>query len=361
MIAELIPPTFFQGIGDSAEWALWLFAVGGIALLVFGADRAVGAAAKLAAALGMSKVLIGATVVSLGTTSPEAAVSVNAAFQGAPGLALGNGVGSIICDTALIFGLSCCLVHLPKDRFILRRHGWLQFGSGALLTGTALVLWALSGDIDDVYIGPRVGIAFLVLLGVYMYLSVRWARQHPEIIPEEAQVEVKANHRAGQAAVNLALVLFGLALVVFGSEVLIGSMRVVCERHGVPEAVIAATFVAFGTSLPELATAITAIVKGHPDLLVGNVIGADILNVLFVVGASATATVVPLPDGTCVPGLKVDPIFFYFYFPTMMLVLLLLRLYIFARGDRFRRWHGIPLLAIYAVFVVLAVILGVHE
>ena len=93
----------------------------------------------------------------------------------------------------------------------------------------------------------------------------------------------------------------------------------------------------------------------------GNVIGADILNVLFVVGASATATVVPLPDGTCVPGLKVDPIFFYFYFPTMMLVLLLLRLYIFARGDRFRRWHGIPLLAIYAVFVVLAVILGVHE
>ena len=350
MIAELIPSTFFQGIGESAEWALWLFAVGGIALLVFGADRAVGAAAKLAAAMGMSKVLIGATVVSLGTTSPEAAVSVNAAFQNNPGIALGNGVGSIICDTALIFGLSCCLVRLPKNRFILRRHGWLQFGAGALLTVTALVLWAISGDIDEVYIGREVGIGFLVLLGVYMYLSVRWARQHPEIIPEEAQEEMKANHRTGRAVANLALVLFGLALVVFGSDVLIGSMKVVCERHGVPETVIAVTFVAFGTSLPELATAITAIVKGHPDLLVGNVIGADILNVLFVVGASATA--VPL---------KADPIFFYFLLPTMMLVLMVLRLCIFARGDRFRRWQGIPLLAIYAAFVVLAVMLGVHD
>jgi len=346
VIANIIAPELFEALGEPL---LWLISIGGIVLLVFGADKAVGAAAKLAAAVGLSKVIIGATVVSLGTTSPEAAVSVSAAFGGQPGLALGNGVGSIICDTALIFGLCCCLTRLPKDRFVLNRHGWLQFGSGALLTGVALLLWALSGDMNEVEIPRWVGIIFLVLLAGYLYLSVRWSRQHPQMIPAEAATEMKHDHVAGRAVANLLVLLFGLALVVGGSEFLIGSMKVICVRRGVPDAVIAVTFVALGTSLPELATAITAIVKGHPELLVGNVIGADILNVLFVIGASATA--VPL---------KVDPIFFYFLLPTMMAVLLLLRLYIFIPGDRFRRWQGAPLLAVYAAFVVLAVMLGIR-
>ena len=346
MIANIIAPAFFEALGEPI---LWLISVGAIALLVLGADRVVSAAAKLAAAVGLSKVIIGATVVSLGTTSPEAAVSVSAAFGGKPGLALGNGVGSIICDTALIFGLCCCLVRLPKDRFVLNRHGWLQFGSGALLTGVALLLWALSGDINNVEIPRWVGVGFLAMLAGYLYLSVRWSRQHPEMIPDEAAVEMRRNHRTSRAVMNLLVLIFGLAMVVGGSEFLIGSMKVICERRGVPDAVIAVTFVALGTSLPELATAITAIVKGHPELLVGNVIGADILNVLFVIGASATA--VPL---------KIDPLFFYFLLPTMMLVLLLLRLYIFMPGNRFRRWQGAGLLAVYAVFVTLAVMLGLR-
>jgi cation:H+ antiporter len=346
MLADLISPVFFEA---RAEWALWLISVVGIAMLVFGADRTVGAAAKLASALGLSKVIIGATVVSLGTTSPECAVSVNAALKGDPGLALGNGIGSIICDTALIFGLCCCLTRLPKDRFVLNRHGWLQFGAGALLTGVALGLWAMSEGIDAVYLPRAVGWGFLVLLACYLYLSVRWSRQHPEIVPLEAQATIKPKAKRLRAVGNLLLLGLGLALVIGGSELLIGSVKVICERHGVPEAVIAVTFVALGTSLPELMTAIMSIIKGHPELLVGNVIGADILNVLFVIGASAAA--VPL---------KIDPIFFYFLLPTMMVVLLLLRLFIFAKGDQFRRWQGIPLLLAYAAFVTLAVVLGVH-
>ena len=110
---------------------------------------------------------------------------------------------------------------------------------------------------------------------------------------------------------------------------------------------MAVTFVALGTSLPELVTAVTAIRKGHADLLVGNIIGADILNVLFVIGASASAT-----------PLKIEPLFFTFLLPTMMVVLLLLRFYGLSREDRFRRWHGVPLLAAYAAFVALAVWLG---
>lgn len=344
ILAEIIPEAFFQARGDLI---LWVICAIGVAMLVFGADRLVGAAAKLAAAMGMSKILIGATVVSLGTTSPEAAVSVNAAFQGDGGLALGNGVGSIICDTALVFGLCCCLTRLPKDRFVLHRHGWLQLGAGALLTATVLVLWAMSGSIYDVTIPQVVGVGFLVLLAGYLYISVRWARVHPEMISDEAGVEIKANHHSARIVGNLAIMLIGLALVVGGSEVLVGSVKVLCRRSGVPEAVIAATVVAFGTSLPELATAIAAIIKKHPDLLVGNVIGADILNVLFVIGASATA--VPL---------KVEPIFFIFLLPVMMLVLIILRMYIFAGGKTFKRWQGIPLVAIYVAYVTTLAIFG---
>jgi cation:H+ antiporter len=351
-IASILPESLFVNLG-SQEWFLWLIAGGAVFMLIFGADKVVAAAARVAAALGMSKVLIGATIVSLGTTSPEAAVSVNAAIGGDGAMSLGNGVGSIICDTALVFGLCCCLTQLPKDRFILRRHGWMQLGSGVLLTLLAVGHWLQAGTIDNVLMGRPTGVLLLVLLGVYLYLSVRWSRQKPELIPDEvkeaeAVVKVKAAGKVGATTMRLlAVLILGLGMVVLGSELLIGSMKVIAENHGVPRAVIAVTLVAFGTSLPELVTAITSVVKGHAELLVGNVIGADILNVLFVIGASATA--VPL---------QVDPIFFTFLLPAMLVVLVMLRVFIFLPGDRFRRWQGIPLLLSYVVFVALTIVLG---
>ena len=347
MIAVLIPQSFFQG---QADFLLWLMVAGAVALLVLGADRVVASAAKLAATLGLSKVIIGATVVSLGTTSPEAAVSVNAAFKGDGGLALGNGVGSIICDTALIFGLCCCLVRLPKDRFVLRRHGWLQFGAGALLTLVVLLLWGISGDIQKVQLPRAVGIGFVVLLVLYLYLSVRWSARHPEIIPGAARANMKENHKARRAMGNLAVLALGLVLVVGGSDLLVGAVRTICERRDVPKAVIAVTLVAFGTSLPELVTALASVIKGHAELLVGNVIGADILNVLFVIGASAVAK-----------PLDVNPLFFYLFLPAMMLVLVLLRLYIFMSGSTFRRWQGVPHLIVYVAFTLLTVRFGLLD
>jgi len=344
MVAELIPPSFFQ---QRADIVLWLLVGGGIALLVYGADRVVVSAVALAAALGLSKVIIGATVVSLGTTMPEAVVSVKAAWQGNPGLALGNGVGSIICDTGLIFGLCCVLHRLPLDRFVLRRHGWLQLGAGTLLTVTAVGLWAASGNIDNVRIPRAAGVFYVLLLLGYMYLSVRWSRRHPKMIPLQAQAGPEKPPKAATAGRSLLVLAVGLSLVVAGSEVLIGSVREICIRLDVPPAVLAVTLVAFGTSLPELATAIASLVKGHSELLVGNIVGADILNVLFVIGASAVAA-----------PLKVDALFFYLWLPTMMIVLLLLRGYIFISGKRFSRWQGAVLLLVYAVFLVLTVKYG---
>jgi len=350
MIADLIPESFFKGLEADSSWALWLLAVGAIAVLVFGADRAVGAAVRLASVLGMSKVIIGATVVSLGTTSPEAFTSVTAAFQDKPGLALGNGVGSIICDTALVFGLCCCIRRLPLNRFVLNRHGWLQLAAGTLLTVVILVLAAVAGRLGGVVIPRPVGFVFVALLLGYLYVSVRWAREHPEIVQEKARkAGPGAEHRLRRALVNLLVLAVGLGLVVFGSNVLVGSASALCHRYGVPENVLAVTLVAFGTSLPELVTAIASLVKGHAELLVGNIVGADILNVLFVIGASAAAS-----------PLKVAGEFFYLHLPVMMLVLILLRAFIFISGDRFHRWQGAVLLAIYVgYYAVLVVGFGV--
>jgi len=347
ILADIVPPAFFA---QQTEWVLWALAGAAIVLLVVGADRAVGAAAKLAGALGMSKVIIGATVVSLGTTSPEAAVSVNAAIKGDADLALGNGVGSIICDTALIFGLACLIARVPKDRFVLNRHGWLKVAAGAILTLASLGLWWAAGDIHNVLMPRWMGAALLGGLVVYLYLSVRWSRRHPQMVPEEASAAMKADHKAARAVGNLLLLAGGLALVVGGSELMVGSMKEVCIRHRVPPAVIAVTFVAFGTSLPELVTAVASVLKGHADIMVGNIIGADILNVLFVIGASATA----MP-------LHIEPVFFTFLLPTMMLVLILFRLFISADGPSFRRWHGALLLAIYVAFTAGAMALGIQK
>jgi len=351
MLAALIPGTFFEGIPQN--WLLWLISGGAVALLVFGADRAVSGAVRLAAALGMSTVIIGATVVSLGTTSPEAFTSVTAAIQGKPGLALGNGVGSIICDTALVFGLSCLLTRLPRDRFVLYRHGVLWLAAGTLLALTVGVLAVGYGfgrevvegverEVLNRKLGRGIGGFYLLLLVGYMCVSVHWARRHPETIRPEAKVRVSLRHPVAATLLNLLLVAIGLGLVVLGSSLLVGSVSVLCTRYGVPPDVLAVTVVAFGTSLPELVTAVTAVRKGHGELAIGNVIGADILNVLFVIGASAVA--VPL---------VVPTTFVYFHLPVMMVALTLMGVFIFTGGATFRRWQGLPLLGLYAGYLAL--------
>ncbi|HNX25844.1 MAG TPA: calcium/sodium antiporter [Phycisphaerae bacterium] len=348
MIAEIISDSFFEAQLDADRiWLLWLMVLSSVLLLVYGADKLVAAAVQIARSLGFSPVIIGATIVSLGTTAPETFVSVTAAFSNNPGLALGNGVGSIICDTALIFGLACCLCRLPKNRFLLVRQGWLQLAAGTLLTASFLVLAWMKGSFYGVVMPRWMGFSFVVLLIGYMGISAHWARLHPEIIPEEA-MDGQNNGRPtrkskfGAVAVMLVTMAMGLLLVLLGSDIMVGSTARICIHYGVPESVLAVTLVAFGTSLPELVTAIVSIIKGHPELLVGNIIGADILNVLFVIGASAAATPLLVPTE-----------FFYLHLPVMMAALILLRLFIFAKGDRFHRWYGIPFLSLFAGYLAI--------
>ena len=335
---------------------LLLVAAGAIYYLMLGADWLVEGAAGLAERLGMPKVIIGATIVSLGTTSPEAAVSVMAAWEGKAGLALGNAVGSVIADTGLIFGLGCVLAVLPADRFVLRRQGWVDIGSAMLLAVLCYSMFAIHGD--QAVLGRWVGYLLVALLVAYMLMSVRWSRQHPQGGPfVESEEEVAERAKQKSAAALLGFVLIGLVLVVLSSRFVIGSVEQLAVLWGVPRVVIAATLVAFGTSLPELMVGITALRRGHPDLLVGNVIGADILNVLFVVGASAVAAELPIVD----PDASVPRIFLYLHLPTLVLIIGLFLCYILASSKRghFRRWYGVPLLILYFAFVIMGWLAGV--
>ncbi|MEM9352855.1 MAG: calcium/sodium antiporter [Planctomycetota bacterium] len=317
------------------------------------ADKLVGEAVVLAERSGLPKVIIGATIVSLGTTSPEAAVSVLAAIQGQPELALGNAVGSIICDAGLILGVAILISPPFLDRKIVNRQGWIQFGAGVLLV---LMSWPWG-------VGPWIegkplegggnlhqaaGVLFVFLLGVYLWLSVKWAKESGTT---EKQVDELEEH-AGDIDAPLPLVigklLGSVAVVVAMSHLLIPAIGVAAERMGVPPAIVAATLVAFGTSLPELVTAVTASRKGHGDLAVGNVIGADILNVLFVAGLSAAVTPA---------GLDAPPSFFKLQFPAMLTILVVFRVAIFVSGDRLKRPFGVILLALYAVYTVLNFVL----
>ncbi len=346
-------------------WLAWLLCGAGVAALVWGADRTVDSAVRLARGLGMSTVIIGATVVSLGTTTPEMFTSVTAAFQKQSGLALGNAVGSIICDTGLIFGLGCLLSRLPLNRFVLNRHGWLQLSAGVLLAGICVGIAATTGTIGK--FGPEnagtwnriprwIGGVLVVLLVAYMYVSARWARQRPEIAAGIVAAGIVAagelpapTERAGGVGGSLLVLVVGLAVVAGGSNLLIPSVSALAIRYGIPKDFLAVTLVAFSTSLPELATAIASILKGHKELLVGNIVGADILNVLFVVGLSATAEELSIP-----------PTFYVLHFPMMLAVLILLRLHVSTSSGTFRRWQGVPMLALYVGYVAALVGFAPH-
>jgi len=316
-----------------------------ILLLSKGADWMIDGVVALALRTGLPKIVIGATIVSLGTTTPEAFVSVFAAFTGNPRLALGNGVGSIIADTGLIFGLTAVMAKVPLDRFILDRTGWVQVGAATLLVLIAGISWFLTGGAPEFSRG--VGIFFLLLLGGYMYISYFWARTRCDI---DEYCEEHPDVPELNLGKSWLLIICGLTLVIVGARVLIPCASELAMRLGVPDDVIAATLVAFGTSLPELITAIAAIRKGHPEITVGNVVGADVLNCLFVIGAAATARPLAVPNN-----------FFYFHFPAMILILYSFRVFISTdREGYFRRWQGIWLLSLYAAYVVLQFALNVE-
>jgi cation:H+ antiporter len=317
----------------------FLFAIIAITLYTLGkgADILIDEAVAVSAHLRIPKAIIGATVVSLGTTLPEVSVSVLAAINGNPDLALGNAVGSIIADTGLIVGIAALISPIVIDYKSIRIQSWIQLLAGILLVVFALPVF--SGSSSGV-ITQGMGFVLLSFLGIYLYWSFKHSRKEQL---DEIEGEIK-EHEKESLVKQFLLMAGGMAIVILSSKVLIPAVEISAIRIGVPQSIIAATLVAFGTSLPELTTSIKSVLRGHGDLAIGNIIGADILNVLFVVGASAAAT--PL-------GLAVPKNFYSLHFPAMLLILLTFRIFTLNKGHTLNRKEGALLVLFYLVYLVL--------
>ncbi len=257
---------------------------GGFVLLLFGAEYLVRGAVSLARRLNVTPMVIGMTIVAYGTTAPELVVSLQAAIQGSPGIAVGNVVGSNIANILLILGVSAAIAPIACDPRRLARDGTVTLGAAFLF-----VALALSGSIER-WQGVLM-VCALVAFSVYAYASERRRARGG------GAAEIAEEFEEGPRSVWLALlaVAGGIAAVVIGARLLVAGAVTTARLLGVGEEVIGLTVVAVGTSLPELATATVAAFRRHSDLALGNVIGANIYNLLAIMGLVSAVAPLRVP------------------------------------------------------------------
>ena len=316
----------------------------GLILLIKGGDWFVDGSVELAHRLHVPELIIGATVVSIGTTLPEVLVSATGAIEGHGGIAYGNAIGSVICNTALISALTVAIRPSRVDRETFKVPVIFFFIAAAFYAGTAYI----SG-----YFARWTGIVLLCIFVAYMaYTVVTGKRQaHPggEALesPEEETEEEKKDVPMWQSILKLVV---GAACIAFGADLLVDNGTILAKAMGVPESVIALTFVALGTSLPELTTAITALAKGHSALSLGNIVGANLFNLVLVSGLATMIKPFYVKDlgRNFINGV---PVSLMVDIPVMLFVMAFMTLPALKRG-RLTRTQGIILLAVYAAFCV---------
>lgn len=310
---------------------VWLFILG-LVCLIKGGDWFVDGAASVARRFRLPELLIGATVVSVGTTLPEVMVSATSALKGHGEIAYGNAIGSVICNTALIAALTAAVRPGKVDREALKTPALFFFAAALFYAGVAY---------STGYFSRVAGLALLALFVAYLFVTVRQMKGRR--VSADGTVE---NVRELPMWRELSLLAVGAALIAVGAKLLVDNGTLIARALGVPESVIALTFVALGTSLPELATAITSVAKGHGALSLGNVIGANLFNLVLVSGVSITLSPFAVPQGTVIGGRSASLVL---DIPVMFVVMLLLTLPALARG-KLGRWQGVTLLCIYAAF-----------
>lgn len=318
-------------------WLTILLFCLGLLCLIKGGDWFVDGATGIAQRYHVPELLIGATVVSIGTTLPEAMVSATSAVQGISGIAYGNAIGSIICNTALISALTIAIAPSVVEKKPLRMPLLFFFGSAILYAAIAY----LFGRFDRIS-----GIMLLLIFCVYMVLQVRQAVTQGGGNKEAASGETPAH--AAPLWKDILLLIVGAALIAVGARLLVDNGTKLAQALGVPETVIAVTFVALGTSLPELVTAIVSLAKGHGALSLGNIIGANLFNLVLVSGLAITINPFDVPSEKQIAGMNASLVV---DIPLMFLVMALMALPAVFTG-KLRRYQGILLLALYAGYCV---------
>ena len=315
--------------------AVILFVVG-LVLLIKGGDWFVDGAVGIAHRYHIPEILIGATVVSIGTTIPEVMVSSIAAAVGQSQTAYGNAIGSIICNTALIAAITISAKAVAEvDTKALRIPVLFFFVAAAFYSAVAYTTGTFS---------RLIGILLLAMFLIYMTITVRQtfaSKTGSDDSSSEAQAKESPLWK------DLLFLVLGAACIAVGAKFLVDNGKIIAAGLGVPESVIALTFVALGTSLPELVTAITSLAKGHSSLSLGNIVGANLFNLVFVSGMAITINPFSIPADKVIAGhnasLVVDV-------PLMLFVMLFMTVPALCT-KKLRRYQGIVLLAVYAAYV----------
>ena len=306
-----------------------LFIVG-LLFLIKGGDWFVDGASALARRFHLPELLIGATVVSIGTTLPEVMVSTMSALSGHGEIAYGNAIGSVICNAALIAAITIAVRPGKVDPKTLKIPVLFFFAAAAVYCVAAYGFGKFTRPM---------GFIMLAMFVAYMAANVIQmknvpAEQHDD--EEEAMPLPKM----------LVLLVAGAVLIAVGANLLVDNGTLIAQALGVPESVIALTFVALGTSLPELVTAITSLIKGHSDLSLGNVVGANVFNLVLVSGVSITLAPFTVPQSATIFGMNSSLVL---ELPVMLAVMVLLTVPALLKG-KLSRAQGVALLVIYAVF-----------
>lgn len=304
----------------------------GLICLIKGGDWFVDGSTGIARTFHLPELLIGATVVSIGTTLPEVMVSTTSALTGHSEIAYGNAIGSIICNTALIAAVTITVKPGPVNKKTLRTPVLFFFLSALFYAGISY----FSG-----YFNRLSGIMLLAVFVIYMAVTVMQMKKNPP--EEEEHTEESPGRSLGK---NIVLLVIGAIAIAVGANLLVENGTLIAQALGVPESVIALTFVALGTSLPELVTAITSLAKGHGALSLGNVIGANIFNLVLVSGVSITLSPFSIPASATLLGYNASLVL---EIPVMFAVMLFMTFPPLIRG-KLSRIQGIVLLMIYAVF-----------
>jgi cation:H+ antiporter len=320
----------------SHAWIAWIILPVAFAILAKSADVFVDSSVALAEKLSIPKLVIGIVLVSVATTMPELTVSLMAALRGLPEMALGNAIGSVICNTGLALALAGMVAAAP----IAIMPGVLKT-AGLFLVAVELLAFVFVAP--DMTLGRVEGLVLGALFAGY--LAVLFHQHRTGKLKDGIEDEVDTE-MVGMPACKVAfLFALGLAGILVAGRFIVVSATSVAQWAGIPESVISLSLVAFGTSVPEVATCVSAARKGHGDIAVGNILGANIMNICWVAGASATAN--PLTLG----AREV-----YFMFPAMFVVVGVMLLLV-RRGYRMTKAKALALLVLYAVFLSSMILL----
>lgn len=307
-----------------------LMILAGLVLLAVGGEVLVRGAVGAARALNVSPLLIGLTLVGFGTSTPELVTSLFAAIEGAPGIAVGNVVGSNIANILLILGVTALILPLTVASEAFKRDGL------ALLGSTLACLAAVQFG----YLERWVGLAFVGLLIGYILFAYHSERAHPDAESQKHEhIAEDARNGPRKIIVSVGMAIAGIAITIVGARLLVNAAITLASSLGVSDTIIGLTIVAVGTSLPELVACLVAAFRGHSDVALGNIVGSNIYNVLGILGITALIHPIPVPEAIA----RVD---IWVLLAATLLLALFLR-----TGMTLKRWEGGAFVLLYAGYV----------